>query len=160
VKSMKSRKRVPVAWLRSRQLWSRISPDKCQDVQKTLQLMVNSIVSDSVPGPSSSRDSIEQIARTASIPINIESLSEELDKPILWRGRVFLGRLGDVLDEVAMNYPNMYWWMSDCGLNMAIVDQKHVLPDPFDELAGTLMIQHWKDGSVVHPSKLDTWGRV
>jgi hypothetical protein len=49
----------------------------------------------------------------------------------------------------------MFWWMSDNGLNMAIVNFNHVLPDPFDELAGTLMVQHWKDGKVSKESLLE-----
>jgi hypothetical protein len=146
MKSLKPRKKIPAAWQRSQQLWSRIRPDKCHDVQRTTQLMVDSIVSCSIPGPHSSRDSIEQITRNASLPINVESLSEALAKPILPRGAVYFGRLGDVLDEIAVNYPDMYWWVSENGLNMAIMDPNHILPDPFDELAGSLTIQHWKNG--------------
>jgi hypothetical protein len=147
MKSRKSKNRVPVAWQQALQLWwPRFDLDRCSDVPKTLHLMVESFVNCSVAGGSSNRDSVEEIARTASIPINIESLAEALAKPIRVRGGVRFGRLGDELDNIATNYPNMYWWMSDKGLNMAIVDPNHVLPDPFEELAGALMIQHWKDG--------------
>ena len=155
MKSLKSRKKIPVAWQRSQQLWSRIRPDKCHDVQRTLQLMVDSVVSCSVPGPHSNRDSVEQIARNASTPIEVESLSEALAKPILPRSAVFFGRLGDVLDEIAANYPDLYWWVSENGLNMASVDPNHVLPDPFDELAGSLTIQHWKNGKLSAKSLLE-----
>jgi hypothetical protein len=106
--------------------------------------MVGSVVNASLPGPHTKRDAVEEIARTASIPINIESLSEALATPIFPRGASFFRQLGDVLDEITMNYPHMYWWMSGKGLNMAIVEPSHVLPDPFGELAGTLTIQHWK----------------
>ena len=126
--------------------------------------MVDSVVSCSVPGPHSNRDSVEQIARNASTPIEVESLSEALAKPILPRSAVFFGRLGDVLDEIAANYPDLYWWVSENGLNMASVDPNHVLPDPFDELAGSLTIQHWKNGKLSAKSLLEiartvSWSR-
>lgn len=38
---------------------------------------------------------------------------------------------------------------------MAIVDPGHDLPHPFDELAGTLMIQHWKDRRLSKESLLE-----
>src|ERR1700690_1574859 len=139
MKSPKSRTRVPVSWQRLRQFWSRIKPDKCHDVEKTLHIMVNSIVCGSLLAPHSHRDSIEQIARIASIPIDIESLSGALAKPTFACGRAFFGRLGDVLNEILTNYPDMYWWVSNKGLVVATVDSNYVLPDPFDEVAGSLM---------------------
>jgi hypothetical protein len=152
---MKSKKRrIPAAWRHALQMWSRICPEKCSDIQKTVQL-ASSFVSCAIPGPHSHRDSLEIIARTAGLPFSIESLSEALAAPILPRGATHFTSLGRVLDQIASNYPDMFWWMSDGGLNMAFVNFNQILPNRFDELAGTLMIQHWKDGKVSKESLLE-----
>lgn len=155
MKSRKPKKRVPIAWRFARQMWTQIRPDRCVDVEKTIQHMATSLVNCSIPAPLTMLDVVEQITRTTSIPINIESVSEKLAAHKISRGPTLFGSLGDALDDIAMNYPNMYWWVSDKGLNMEIIEPSYVLADRFDELAGTLMIQKLKDGRLSTQSLLE-----
>jgi hypothetical protein len=76
-------------------------------------------VSFSVPAHRTNRDVVEQIARESQIPV--ESLSDELELPVYTRGQVIDGFAGDKFDQIADNYDNMKWWISDVGLNMGIV---------------------------------------
>ena len=87
----------------------------------------------------SNRDVVKLIAEDAGLPI--ESLSNALDRPIFFRSRVIYSFLGDALDEIALDYGNMHWWLSDKGLNMAIaVPPNRGRAPTFDELVSGLMI--------------------
>lgn len=80
----------------------------------------------SIPRNTSNRDAVERIAESCHIPI--ESLSDDLNKPVFLRGRPIFGYVGEQLGEIADDYDNMQWWLSDKGLNMAtIVDPPHPL---------------------------------
>jgi hypothetical protein len=62
---------------------------------------------------------VEQIARQSNIPV--ESLSADLNEPVFTRGQTIFAFAGEAFDEIAGNYDNMQWWISDVGLNMATV---------------------------------------
>jgi hypothetical protein len=62
---------------------------------------------------------VEQIAKESHIPV--ESLPDDFNHPVFLRGRTILGFVGDQFDQIARDYDNMQWWVSDSGLNMAIV---------------------------------------
>jgi hypothetical protein len=87
-------------------------------------LLVQQFVSISVPPNHTNRDVLELISRESHIPI--ESVPEELTKPVDPGSRVVFGFAGVAIDEIACNYVNMRWWVSDGGLKMAMV----VAPNP------------------------------
>jgi hypothetical protein len=64
----------------------------------------------------------------------------------LIRGETFLGLVADKLDQLALNYDDMQWWVSDKGLNVAILPPEAERLRPFDELAGRLTAELWTDG--------------
>jgi hypothetical protein len=82
------------------------------------------------------------IAEGTQSPFAIESLGEQLDVGRLPRARVYFGVLGDILEGIAQNVPNMRWWVSDKGLNMAIVPPEEMLPT-FDAIAAELCNRIW-----------------
>jgi hypothetical protein len=69
--------------------------------------------------------------------IPVESLSEDLNQPVPGSA-VIHGFAGDELDQIAEYYDTMQWWLSDIGLNMAIVSPATSVPSipAFDELVG------------------------
>ena len=78
--------------------------------------------------------------------IPIDSLPEELSARKLIRGATFFGLAGVCLDPIAGSFPGMQWWVSDKGLSMAILDPELSVLPPFDELAGRLTAERWKNG--------------
>ena len=103
-------------------------------------------VSLSVPAGSTHRFAVEEIARTARRPIPIQSLCEELSDRKLIRGGTFFGLAGDGFDQIARNYDDMQWWVSDEGLNVAILPQDMEVLSPCDDLAGSVAVELWGDG--------------
>lgn len=101
-------------------------------------------VSLSVPGPCTHRAFVQEVARLASPPIFIESLSDHLNAGTL-RGISCFDSMGNVLNHIAMNYLNVYWWVSEKGLNMAVESPQAPLSS-FDALAGRLTTARWKNG--------------
>jgi hypothetical protein len=49
-------------------------------------------------------------------------VSNALDQPIFSRGRAIFDFAGNEFDKIADNYDCMQWWVSDSGLNMAIIE--------------------------------------
>ena len=72
-----------------------------------------------IPKNRTHRHVVEQIATEFHIPV--EYLAEDLDQPVFTRGQVVFDFVGDALDDIARNYTDMQWWVSDRGLNMDIV---------------------------------------
>jgi hypothetical protein len=133
----KTKRLVP--WLS----WGRFCPERSSKLAWILDCNHASI---SLPAGSTARDVVQEIARKAHPPIPIESVSDELLSTGFIRGAVFFGYAGDLLDEIANGYPNMYWWISDTGLNMRILPPEIPELSSFDELAGSLTTQYWRDG--------------
>ncbi len=82
-------------------------------------LLVQQFVNISVPQNHTNRDVLELISRESHIPI--ESVPEDLTKPVHPGSRVVFEFAGGAIDAIARNYKNMRWWVSDVGLKMAIV---------------------------------------
>lgn len=144
----KTRKRIPKEWLHAEFLWSRFDFTRCTDVRGALALLQHNFVSTTVSAPCTLGDVVKRMAETAQGPIAIGFLGDELRMPNLVRGKVITGYLGDEIDKIAMNYPNMRWWISDKGLNMAVVPPERTPITRFNELAGSLTIDRWdKTGS-------------
>jgi hypothetical protein len=120
-------------------------PERSTNNRETRDLFVRSFVSISVPASATFRQTVTQIANGANRPVAIESLPDELDAIKLPRSRSYSGFLGDYLDRIAENFPNMRWWISERGLNMAIVSPNETL-SIFDRLAGALCVKYWKNG--------------
>ena len=99
----------------------------------------------SVPPGSTRLFSVEQLAQTASSPIPIESLPEELAEIKFPPGRSYFGLLGQCLDQIACNYPGMYWWITDNGLKMRRLEPGRPALSEFDELAGKMAEENWKN---------------
>lgn len=100
-------------------LWSRFLRERTSKTSAFVLSVANNHVSLSIPAPHTHRDVVARIAKEFQIPI--ESLADELEQPIFTRGQVIHNYLGDALDAIAREYPLMRWWVSEGGLNMAIV---------------------------------------
>jgi len=113
--------------------WSRIQKERTSKTSTFVAVVANQHVGFSIPAHHTHRDVVVRIATESQIPI--ESLGDELDQPIFNRGQTIFAYVGDALDAIARNYPLMRWWISDRGLNMAIVsfDEALDLPGPTDE---------------------------
>jgi len=46
-------------------------------------------------------------------------VAQELDQPILPRGKTLFGETGNYIDEVVENYPGMQWWFTNNGLTIS-----------------------------------------
>jgi hypothetical protein len=124
--------------------WHRFSDEK--STKGAWTLLDGNFVSISLPAGSTHRLAIEEIANKASHPIRIESLCDELSNRRFIRGAGFFGLAGGALDQVAANHDDMQWWISDKGLNVAILPPEMPELSPFDALAGKLTAEYWKDG--------------
>lgn len=102
-------------------------------------MIVQNLISCSVAAPCTHGDVIEQIAEKSAERIPIESLSSDLRNIVFPRGRVIFGFPGDYFDQIARNYRDMWWWVSERGLKMAMIAVVDVSLSRFDELAGKLM---------------------
>jgi Restriction endonuclease len=111
----------------NRRSWSRFSDyDNTVDEATLQRIAVDNWVSHSVPSPASQRDVVLQIAEHARVPVAIEAVPDVLADTKLIRGRVVFESLGDALDKMALNYSGMYWWLTDRGVNMSIVEPLHI----------------------------------
>jgi hypothetical protein len=94
----------------------------------------------SIPAPLTNRDVVVKIVKESQIPI--ASLCDELSQPVFTRGQTIFGYVGDELDQIARNYAYMRWWVSDRGLNMAILSAQEIVADQqaaaLDRIAGVL----------------------
>jgi hypothetical protein len=63
-----------------------------------------------------------------------------LRAPVLSRAKTVFGSAWDAIDDVACNYPNMEWWISEHGLTMDIVIPTPP-PQDFDQIAGRLVFE-------------------
>jgi hypothetical protein len=127
--------------------WDRFMPERSTNNRNTRESFITSFVSISVPGSITDREVVTRIVNASKYPVAIEALPNELDTTTSARGSVHFGFLGNILSEIAENFPNMRWWVSEKGLNMAIVPPDEMLPH-FDWLAGSLCAKFWKDGGL------------
>lgn len=127
--------------------YSRLAADRFTKSPEIFKLFFQSRVSITVLAPATLREQVIRIVHGATNPFAVESLANELDTIKSVRGSSYFGSLGDVLDGIAQNFPNMRWWISEKGLNMAIVPLEELLGQ-FDLLAGKLCCDHWKNGRI------------
>jgi hypothetical protein len=137
-------------------LWKYFSYEKTSKTSKYRELLIYDFVSLAVPANRTDRDVVEQIAENSRIPI--ESLSDSLNRQIYPRGQAIFGFVGDEFDQVAHNYDNMQWWLSDAGLNMAIVSPVNRgahIPN-FDQLvSGQILAERAETQRPLQPRKIN-----
>jgi hypothetical protein len=113
--------------------WERFSNyDNSIDESAFAKLIEDNFASLSMKGESTNRELVERIAEVSNVPIPVESLPGVLAETVLARGNVVFGCPGDYFDTIARSYPNMLWWLTDKGLNMA------VMPTLYERLATRL----------------------
>jgi len=83
---------------------------------------------------------VTAICKKAPHTIPIDLLSLQLQAPVLARAKVVFGSAWHAIDEIAGNYPNMKWWISEQGLTMDIVIPTPP-PEDFDQIAGKLVFE-------------------
>jgi hypothetical protein len=105
--------------------WRRFSPERTS--AKFLALLRYNLANFSIPAPLTNREVVVKIAKGSQIPI--ESLCDDISHPVFPRGQVIVGYVGDEIDKIARNYPFMRWWVSDSGLNMAILSAEEIKAD-------------------------------
>lgn len=81
---------------------------------------------------------VRLIAQAAPRVIAVESLPEVLDKTVLKRAMICTDVAGSLFDQIARRHRDMYWWISDSGLNMAFAAPQPPSLSKFDALAGGL----------------------
>lgn len=129
-------------------LWQCFDRARTKETRGDYNLILDNSVSLSVPAPSNDRLLVEEIARQSQKPIPIASLPDVLSQREFIRGRVVFGSMGKAIDNVAINYEGMRWWISKEGLNMAIVPPAAARLSRFDGFAGKLYVDKSKDGRI------------
>lgn len=120
-------------------LWRRFNFEATSKASKFGNSLIHKFVSFSVPAGCSHWDMAEQIAAAAHI--TFESLPDALKQPVFVRARVAYGFAGDLFDDIAGEYENMQWWLSNEGLNIAVVSPANPPHIPtFGELVSDLML--------------------
>ena len=99
------------------------------------------------------RTYVEMIARHASTPIPINSLSAELDKHTLSRGGVLLGPAAKYIDSI-ISRSGLQWWIDDEGLTIDY-PVPEAEPTDFKWVAGKLMAERFVDGRLPEAALLD-----
>jgi hypothetical protein len=143
---MKGRRWNPLLW---EHFSSEKTPPNCRG------LIFNNFASLTVPAPCTLRDVVEQIAKQSRNRIPIESLSDELNQSVLLRATTIFGAPGDQFDQIAGNYSNMRWWISENGLNMAVVPPRAAQLSDFNKLVGELALSRQSNGKLSRDAILE-----
>jgi hypothetical protein len=107
--------------------WSRFSEyDNTVDQETLRQLAEDNFVSHTVSAPGTRLDVVLQMAHRAQTPVTVESVPDRLADDKLIRSKVIFEPLGNALDNMAQNYPGMYWWLTERGINMAVTEPLHI----------------------------------
>jgi hypothetical protein len=138
-------------------VWSRFDLGQTRQAGGKADVMLRSSVSLTMAAGSSHREDVEQIARMASRPFSILSISKVLDERKSLRGVVYFGETGSQIDKILHNYPGMRWWMEKDGLVIDIAPQHSAnrLPE-FDRIAGKLVCDATRHGKL----STDTVGKI
>jgi hypothetical protein len=113
--------------------WHRFSSyDNSIDESNFAKLIENNFASGSLTGENTNRELVELIAKVANVHIPVESLPDVLSQTVFARAYVVFGSPGDYFDRIASGYSTMHWWLTDNGLNMA------VMPTLYERLAERL----------------------
>jgi hypothetical protein len=130
-------------------LWSRFDQRRTREAGGQADFLLRSSVSLSIPAGSSHREDVEQIARMASLPFSIVSISKVLDERKSLRGVVYFGEAGSQIDKILHNYPGVLWWMEKDGLviDVAPPHSANRLSE-FDRTAGKLVCDATRHGKL------------
>jgi hypothetical protein len=135
-------------------LWERFDSVRTEETRGDPRLLLNHI-SLSIPALDTHRDILEKIASHSQVPITIHSLADVLSQRKSPRGKTIFGFVGDEIGKIAAQYDDMRWWISKKGLNMAIVPPAAAKLSRFDEFAGKLCVDRWKDGKLSKKSLIE-----
>jgi hypothetical protein len=137
--------------------WSRFDQRQTRKAGGKADFLLRSIVSLSVPAGSSHREDVEQIARIATQPFSIVSISKVLDERKSLRGVVYFGEAGGQIDKIIHNYPGMRWWMEKDGLVIDVAPPHSANRlSGFDRTAGKLVCDATRHGKL----STDTVGKI
>ncbi|MFZ1136074.1 MAG: hypothetical protein WAN69_14070 [Candidatus Korobacteraceae bacterium] len=112
---------------------------------KADELAFNNFINWTVRSPATYRAAVEEIANHARRPVPINSLAPVLEERALLRGRVYLGHVWEVVDDLTQNWERMFWWLSEEGLSIEILTPRQLrcrinlkALTPFERLGGRL----------------------
>jgi hypothetical protein len=128
--------------------WSQFDQKRTRETGGTADVLLDNIVSLTMPAGSSHREAVEHIACQASKPFPIVSISKLLDENKSLRGRVYYGDAGQQIDKILHNYPRMRWWMEKDGLVIDAVPLSANRLSDFDQKAGKLVCEGTTDGKL------------
>jgi hypothetical protein len=94
------------------EFWERYDNTKTKELGGSIRAIENSFISAQLPRFSTHTDFVKLIATKIEPPMAIGTLSKELDKITLPRGRTIWADAMKVLDDLASNYEAMYFWVS------------------------------------------------
>jgi hypothetical protein len=123
----------------SRLFWSTFDDRRTREAGGKADMILFSIVNLTAKAGSSQREDLEEMARSASKPFPLASISKSLDETRSIRGRSYFGYAGRLIDEIVDNYPGMRWWMAKDGLVIDIVSDDADRLSEFDRRAGQLV---------------------
>ena len=127
-------------------LWTRFDRQRTQQAHGKTDILLRS-VSLTMSAGSSHREDVEQIARMASQPFSIVSISKVLDERKSVRGQVYFGEAGSQIDKILHNYPGMRWWMEKDGLVIEVAPSHTANRlSEFDRTAGKLVCDATRHG--------------
>lgn len=61
---------------------------------------------------------------------------------------MYFGSPADQIQKILRNYPLLRWWMEQDGLVVDEVKAEEGLLSDFDRVAGSLVVEHWKDNGL------------
>lgn len=103
--------------------WSRFRNPAKVDAQKIRDLFALNVVNLTAPGGASHLEQIQVIATQATTPIPIAYLDPVLAKTKSIRGTVFFRNLGPILNEIAIGYRDMIWFLSAEGFSAVFTSE-------------------------------------
>jgi hypothetical protein len=120
-------------------MWTRFSNERTpKRARQWLYDRRENHINCTVSAPCSLGQVVTAICEKALHPVPIDLLSLQLGAPVLSQPKVVFGSAWNAIDEIAHNYPNMQWWISEHGLTMDIVIPTPP-PEDFDQIAGKLV---------------------
>ena len=121
--------------------WKRLNWERTdKPARRWLYSRQDNLVSQTFPASVSFEDVLVTICRDADEPIRIDRLSPQLRGRIGVRGKTVFRPFFDVVDQIARNHENMYWWIAGNGLSMDTILPTS-LPEDFDQVAGRLVFE-------------------
>lgn len=99
--------------------WQRFDSIKTKETGGTLKPLTDTFINLAIPAPYTHRGELEAIVRQFQPPLEIESLDEKLSEAEFVRAKTIFRLAADEIDDLAANYQQIVWWISEHGLNMA-----------------------------------------